>query len=294
MNSCDTMGWMDVYSLGDNKVDVEHKKLFDLAVMIEHSKEDGYQLEKAVKELVKYTKFHFRSEENYMRELQYDKLEEHIYIHQQIVESLNQIIEDIPHNSHQKTYELIYDFIKNALVQHIIIEDKKLQHFKRNKLGLRSMFTWKDTYKLNQEMIDDEHRKLFRIALKALKYKTDSDLKVHIRQIIIELNDYMKEHFMHEEDFMQSIGYPGLEEHKVLHQGIIDQINELINNITSMSLIEFEKILLTYIDIWLVNHIIFEDKKIMCYCEDTKREDEDDEESTISLTTCKQFNRKLG
>jgi hemerythrin len=273
MNGCDTMEWMDVYSLGDVKVDVEHKKLFEIAVTIEQCKDNKYQLEKAVKELVKYTKFHFRSEENYMRGLEYDRLPEHIYIHEQIVESLNKIISDMSHNSHEKTYELIYDFVKNGLVHHIIVEDKKLQHFKRSKLGLRSMFAWKDTYKLDQKMIDEEHQKLFRIALEALKYKNDSDIKVHIRQIIIDLNNYMKEHFKHEEDFMESVGYPGLEEHKVLHQSIINQINELITHITSMSLIEFEKTLLTYIDIWLVNHIVFEDKKIMCYCDSINKDD---------------------
>lgn len=273
MNVCDTMEWMDVYSLGDSKVDVEHKKLFELAVMIEQCKDNKEQLERAVEELVKYTKFHFSSEENYMRELEYDKLEEHIYIHKEIVKSLNQIINNMPNNPHEKIYELIYDFVTNGLVQHIIVEDKKLQHFKRSKLGLRSMFAWKSIYKLNQNMIDEEHQQLFKIAVEALKYKNNSDIKVHIRQIIIDLNNYMKEHFKHEEDFMESIGYPGLEEHKVIHQNIIGQINELISNIISMRLVEFEKTLLTYIDIWLVNHIVFEDKKIMCYYKDINDDD---------------------
>ncbi|WP_324170515.1 hemerythrin domain-containing protein [Sulfurimonas sp.] len=267
MNGCDTMEWMNVYSLGDSKIDSEHKKLFELAVVIEECKDNKNQLELAVKTLVKYTKFHFRSEEIYMRELEYEKLAEHISIHKQIVESLNQIVLDMSKNSQDRTYELICDFVKNGLVQHIIIEDKKLQHFKRNKLGLRAMFTWKNDYKLNIEMIDEEHQGLFKIALKALKFKNDSDLKVHIRQIIIDLNNYMKKHFDHEEDFMKSIEYPGLEEHKILHQNIINQINGLIVNIASMTLLEFEKELLTYIDIWLINHIIFEDKKIMCYYE---------------------------
>jgi len=267
MNGCDTMEWLNVYSLGDGKVDVEHKKLFELAVVIEQCKDDKNQLQRAVKELVKYTKFHFRSEENYMRELEYDKLAEHIYIHKEIVEALNKIISDMPNSPHEKTYEAVYNFVKNGLVQHIIVEVKKLQHFKRSKLGLRAMFTWKNEYKLNNKMIDEQHQKLFKIALEALKYKNDSDIKVHIRQIIIDLNKYMKEHFENEEDFMKSIGYPGLEEHKVIHQNIIDQVNELITHITSMNLVEFEKTLLTYIDIWLVNHIVFEDKKIMCYYE---------------------------
>lgn len=265
MDECISMKWSEVYSLGDQKVDAEHKRLFELAAIVEDSKDNKKQLELAVKELVRYTKFHFKSEENYMRELDYSNLEEHIQIHEQIVENLNTIVKNMPNEPYEKTYEMVYDFVKNGLVQHIIIEDKKLQHFKRSRLGLRAFFTWKESYKLFDEKIDEEHKKLFQIAMQALKHKDNSTLKAHVRKVIINLNDYMKIHFEHEEEFMNSIGYPGLEEHKIIHQNIINQINDLIKNIATLSLVDFEKTLMTYIDIWLVNHIIFEDKKIMCY-----------------------------
>jgi len=276
------MQWAAVYSLYDERVDKEHKKLFELANVVEDCQYDSKLLQSAVKELVRYTKFHFLSEENYMKELNYIHLAEHIKLHRQIVESLNTIIKQMPDEPLEKTYQAVYDFVKNGLVQHIIVEDKKLQHFKRSKLGLRALFSWKDEYKLDQDVIDEEHKKLFKIAIKALNYKDESDLKTHIKQIIIELNEYMKYHFAHEEEFMQSIRYPELEEHKKLHKNIIKQINELIKNITSFTLVDFEKKLMTYIDIWLVNHIVFEDKKIMCYY-NSMQNTEEDEQVIISL-----------
>jgi hemerythrin len=259
------MEWSNVYSLGDSKVDTEHKKLFELANMVEKGKDNKQQLQLAVKELVRYTRFHFRSEENYMASFSYPNLAEHIEIHKHIVESLNILIKNMPNEPVEQIYKIIYDFVENGLVQHIIVEDKKVQHFKRNKLGLRAFFTWKDDYKLQQDEIDKEHKELFKIAIQALNYKNDADLKTNIKQVITKLNEYMKFHFEHEEEFMQFIGFPGLEEHKILHENIINQINELIKNISSFTLADFEKKLMTYIDIWLVNHIIFEDKKIMCY-----------------------------
>ena len=142
-DTCSTMEWSNVYSLGDQKIDVEHKKLFELATLVEKSKNNAQQLEIAVKELVRYTKFHFKSEENYMQSFNYSNLAEHIEIHTQIVDNLNSIIKNMTNEPHEKTYELIYDFVNNGLVQHIIIEDKKVQHYKRNRLGLRAYFTWK-------------------------------------------------------------------------------------------------------------------------------------------------------
>jgi hemerythrin len=270
-DTCTAIKWSSVYSLGDKRVDIEHQKLFDLANKIELCKENEQELQKALKELIQYTKYHFKSEEKYMREFHYAHLQEHIRIHEKIVENLNTIIKEMHNVPLESTYLLIRDFIKNGLVGHIIIEDKKVQHFKKNRLGLRALFAWKDDYKLLQEDIDTEHKKLFQIAIRALQYRDDSDLKSHIKKIIIELNEYMKFHFEHEEEFMESIGYPQIQEHKLLHENIITQINDLIRNIASYSLVEFEKKLMTYIDIWLVNHIVFEDKKVMCYHQALKK-----------------------
>ena len=264
-DTCTAMKWSNVYALGDKRVDTEHQKLFELADKIEICKEDAKELQKAIKELVNYTKFHFKSEERYIREFSYTNLHEHMNMHARIVQNLNAIIRELPNEPLQSSYEKIENFVKNGLVQHIILEDKKVQHFKKNKLGLRALFTWREDYKLHHTEIDEEHKKLFQIALKALNYRNDTDLKSNIKSVIIELNEYMKFHFDHEEEFMDSIGYPEIEQHKSMHENIIIQINDLIRNIASYSLVEFEKKLMTYIDIWLVNHIIFEDKKVLCY-----------------------------
>lgn len=267
MSRCDTMQWSNLYLLGDEKVDTEHKKLFDLAGLVQTYKENEQNVKDAIRELIKYTKFHFASEERYMQSIEYANLAVHKSLHQKIVHNLNSIIDDMSHQTIAETYKRIVDFINNGLVQHIMVEDKKVQHYKRSAMGLRSLFAWKSDYKLYNEQIDEDHKQLFNIALKALNYERVEDKKQHIRSTIIELNKYMQEHFSREEEYMRSISFPLLEEHKVLHANIIDQINSLIKKLPKMSFDEFEKTLVSYIDIWLVNHIVHEDQKIMCFKE---------------------------
>lgn len=265
MTECDSIEWSDLYVLGDEKIDSEHKKLFELAKTIEANKNDSNSIKTAIKELVNYTKVHFAHEEIYMKNIEYIFLEQHKKIHKEIVKNLQEVITNFDTEKLEDTYNKILDFVKNGLVQHIMLEDKKVQHFRRNKVGLETMFTWKDDYLLDNEEIDSDHKKLFMIAYEAFSHNDKKEPKQHIKKVIVELNKYMNEHFNREEDFMESIGFPLIEEHKKMHEKIINQINELIRRIPTMSIEQFEMELLSSIDIWLVNHIIYEDHKIICF-----------------------------
>jgi hemerythrin len=61
---------------------------------------------------------------------------------------------------------------------------------------------------------------------------------------------------------MQSIHYPFYDLHLKQHDNIIEQMNLFIKEIPILSPEIFERKLIEYIDIWLVNHIIHEDQKI--------------------------------
>jgi len=265
MSRCDTMEWSKLYLLGDEKVDSEHRKLFVLAEKIQTLQNESKDISAVIGELVRYTKFHFASEERYMNSIGYNKLAEHKLIHREIVESLQMFIDKLPTLTPEESYTKVSEFVQNGLIKHILIEDKKVQHFKRSTLGIRSYFTWSSEYLLGQKTIDSEHKELFRIALKALNYENVKNQKEHARATIMQLNKYMQEHFKHEEEYMLSIAYPSFQEHKKIHAQIIDQVSQLIQQLPKMKIQDFEKALVTYIDIWLVNHIIHEDHKITCF-----------------------------
>jgi len=61
---------------------------------------------------------------------------------------------------------------------------------------------------------------------------------------------------------MQSIKYTGLEEHKEKHKKIILSMNKFVKNLPKMKIVEIEKELAHFIEIWFIAHIVYEDKKI--------------------------------
>ncbi len=267
MSSCNIVNWSSAYEIGHDKIDHEHQKLFLLAQEIYECEDNIDKLKPIIKELIKYTKFHFANEEIYMKSISFSKLEEHKTLHRKIVEDFSSFLKKIDTYSAKEIKHILQQLIIESIIEHILTEDKRVHHFRRNKEELNAIFKWKDSYKINQNMIDDEHKKLFAIAQKALSYR-GSDTKKHIKTIIIELYNYMNLHFEHEEKFMESIKYPLLEKHKKLHAKIIEHINGFIKHLPTMKIEEFERKLIEYMDVWLVNHIVHEDKKIMCYLED--------------------------
>jgi len=254
--------WDRAFTVGHEKIDSEHKKLFEIASNIDKYKKDSSKIIEIIKELIFYTKYHFANEEIFMESIDYEKLDEHKKIHKDIVDNLNKLIKDINKFSLEEIIEKLVIFVNKNIVEHILIEDKKFHHTRKTRDELKSNFRWMSDYKVFNELIDKEHKKLFDIALKALDYN-NTDIKSHIKITIKELYDYMKVHFEHEELYMEEIGYPEIENHKKLHKNIIEQMNSFMKTIATLKIVDFEKKLIEYMDIWLVNHILYEDRKII-------------------------------
>ena len=122
-------GWKEIYSVGNPKIDAEHKKLFDIAEEA-FTEVDATQKSVKIKEvltsLYDYMKTHFKHEEKFMQEINYPSLEEHKELHHIIIEKINTFVKKLPtmdENIFEKELAKIIDI---ALVHHIILEDKKI------------------------------------------------------------------------------------------------------------------------------------------------------------------------
>jgi hemerythrin len=257
----DTMNWNDEYKIGHEKVDAEHKYLFSIANEILTVGDDKDQIKDLIKKLLIYTKTHFLNEQNYMLSINYYDLEKHIAFHKQILKNLDNFIARLPSLTPAQIHEQLLEFVMTNIVNHIIIEDKKVHHFRRTREELKAIFRWKEIYAISNKQIDAEHKRLFEIAIEAVNYQ-GSDVKQHAKTQVVELYNYMKVHFKNEEEYMQSIHYPFYDLHLKQHDNIIEQMNLFIKEIPILSPEIFERKLIEYIDIWLVNHIIHEDQKI--------------------------------
>ena len=265
LNSCYITSWDNAFSIGHEKIDTEHKKLFDIANTI-YKCTNEEELTRIVKELIKYTKFHFKNEENFMQSINFKNLAYHKVLHKKLVLSLDDVIKNLKNKDIDESISHLSELVNKNILQHILIEDKKVHHEIRTRDELKSVFKWKLDYRLNNSLLDDEHEKLFEIALQALDYN-NTDIRTHVKITIAKLYEYMKNHFEHEEKYMLEIEYPKYKEHKEFHNQIILQMNSFIKQLPILKIVEFEKKLIAYMDIWLINHILYEDKKIMKFIE---------------------------
>ncbi|ECZ1911026.1 bacteriohemerythrin [Campylobacter jejuni] len=156
--------------------------------------------------------------------------------------------------------------------------------------------TWNEKYSIHDTMIDIQHQKLFELAGKVESAVYKFVKREELKEILTELFNYMKEHFSNEEDYMQEIHYPYLNEHKIMHKNIIHDMSYLIQNIKTTNDLK-EKLYLA-VKKWLLEHILYEDMKVEQYrrsslaSEDDKEvsfeevKEEKDDENAVYLYTC--------
>lgn len=130
-----TLKWEAKYELGIESVDHQHHYFFDLIKRIADEFEnlgdsdDKYLL---LKELNAYARFHFISEENLMRKYGYPKIEEHIRLHHELIESLNVVENRVQMNPDSNTEDIV-KFLVNWFMEHSMNEDKCFANFLQKK-----------------------------------------------------------------------------------------------------------------------------------------------------------------
>jgi hemerythrin len=125
--------WNEVYSIGCEEIDNQHRKLVDMVAALQKSLSQGLvnpQVGTALKELVAYTQYHFEAEERIMRESEYPGIAEHKQRHTKLVSQIVKILKDLKRGESITAIQLI-QILKAWLVDHIMLEDKKIgEHLK--------------------------------------------------------------------------------------------------------------------------------------------------------------------
>lgn len=125
---------------------------------------------------------------------------------------------------------------------------------------LMDFITWKSDYSVGNETLDNQHKRIIKLInelynayVKKIEF-TDSD------RMISELSEYTVNHFGEEERLFEQYGYELAEEHKKEHETFVKTLNELIaQNQKSPKILSLK--LTSFLQKWLINHILEEDKK---------------------------------
>ena len=129
---------------------------------------------------------------------------------------------------------------------------------------------WKDNYELGVPIIDAQHKELFRRVesfLQVLRSKDSWNEKIaKIDETLEFMKKYVVEHFRDEEEYQQSIDYPGYKAHKEIHNGMVNYVLEFSkqyeqSNNDEQLIQQFGGRLLA----WLINHVAAEDQRIAEY-----------------------------
>jgi len=126
--------WDDSYSVGNDAIDSQHKEWVAIYNRLDHAILHGSpgDLDKAregiLQAMMEYASYHFRQEEQYMREMGYPDIVAHKRVHTDFDDQLYQYHRMVRNGELVLNSELI-TIIKNWLLNHILKVDMKYKAF---------------------------------------------------------------------------------------------------------------------------------------------------------------------
>ncbi|MBT0794844.1 bacteriohemerythrin [Campylobacter lari] len=128
--------WCDKYSIHNDEIDKQHKKLFELAANVEMISDKPIhkgQIKFILADFFNYMKEHFSEEEKYMTKIGYPELANHQKIHKSIIQSMIDLIQNIKSTNDLK--EKLNIIASKWLLEHILREDMKIEKWHQAQLN---------------------------------------------------------------------------------------------------------------------------------------------------------------
>ena len=251
------------YQIGIAQIDKEHESLFQIlneAITALNSNTTTIQetAQNFINKLTDYASMHFTHEVKYMEDTNDPELPRQKKEHAAFVQKINAFT--VPDNTQTEDVKELIEFIVRWLFRHILSSDMMIG--KRTASAKKDPFAFTSEYVTDIEFMDIEHKTLFDIIreihdLISAQYLHDK--YDEIVKILGQLRDYTEKHFQHEEDYMESIGYTGLEAQKRAHTAFIDKLVNI--NFQELDDIddnqqEYLLELINYLLDWLSTHIL--------------------------------------
>lgn len=261
--------------LGVEMIDNEHRRLFELLnkgldMLHNNYLPDRYEdIKTLLRELENYADQHFAHEEAYMEKLRDPELilqrSQHMVFKEKIRSWYFTNIDEL--DEQERVLDELLNFLVRWLYHHIIGSDimiGKLPPLEEWMIR-ENPCEFTDEYKTGIYLIDKEHKKLFEIIDKAngivRDQITEEDYE-EVMDILGELKTYTEFHFKDEEEYMESINYEGLPAQKRAHAAFIDKIESVKLEDIKKNPQKYMETLIEYLLGWLINHILYTDKKI--------------------------------
>lgn len=113
---------------------------------------------------------------------------------------------------------------------------------------------WTLDLSVSNDKIDKEHRYWIELFNGFYKGIAEGKPKEKLEVLILGMLEYTKFHFSSEEEFMRSLNYAELSEHKAKHDFFIMKIEEFYDKLSNGRMIVSLEVT-NFLKAWLVNHI---------------------------------------
>ena len=119
---------------------------------------------------------------------------------------------------------------------------------------------WKEEYSVGVERLDRQHQRIISVINKLIAKPGVLSKSANISSALSELNSYVSEHFLLEEQLLGENGYPGLVEHSEKHTEYGERIADFHLKTAAKNKNVPEE-LLRFLGEWWIGHILHEDMK---------------------------------
>ncbi len=120
---------------------------------------------------------------------------------------------------------------------------------------------WNPAWETGDPLIDEEHRQLLSQIEQLFSAIHEKRPGEKIPEVLAFLAGYVESHFAREEHHMQVSRYPGLDQHKGIHDDMRAQVARLTEASRSNPAVVTEDVV-NFLSEWLVSHITEEDQRM--------------------------------
>jgi len=123
------------------------------------------------------------------------------------------------------------------------------------------LMTWSEKLSTGIAAMDEEHKQLIALLNELHDAIEDGQGKAILGRILDGLIAYTGTHFAHEESLFAETGYPDALSHKIQHEALIRQVNEIQAKFTATPTAILPGEVLSFLKNWLTTHIQGTDKE---------------------------------
>ncbi len=123
--------WKNIYSVGVDLIDDQHKKLIELINELQEAQQSGMAsllMEDVFNRLVEYTVYHFSTEEQLFKDHNYPGAKLHNNEHEEFVNKINYLKYQAQDGNLLITLKTL-DFLKDWLINHVLGGDQEFGAF---------------------------------------------------------------------------------------------------------------------------------------------------------------------